>query len=88
MCIDSREHCHISPSVEHFACGGHIASFSKPFILQVRSDFYVIYAPESVSVISEVFLLSELLPPCSFETTQFESCGFFLVVVSMLQRFQ
>lgn len=52
-----------------FACGGHVASFSKPFILQVHSDSYAIYAPDSVSVISEFFLLSELLPPCSFDTT-------------------
>lgn len=66
-----------------FVGGGHIASFSKSFVLQVHPDSYGIYAPGSVSIIPEFYLLLELLPPCSFDKTQFQSwdVGFSLLLI-------
>lgn len=90
-CAGSREHWHISLSVEmsdwHVCLWCHTASFPEVFILQGHSDCSDIYIPHSVLVIPDSFLLSELIP-LDLLTQWGLRAVVFLFTVNIVQHFQ
>lgn len=90
-CAGSRDHRHISVSVEmsdrHVCLWCHTASFPKLFILQGHCDSCDIYIPHSVLVTPKFFLLSELMP-LDLLTQWGLRVVVFLFTVNKLQHFQ